>query len=403
MYQGDTKMDNKIKLNLGSGENEMEGYINLDAIRGEHIYPLSYPDNSIDEVRASHVLEHFPHGQVLDVLKEWYRIIKPGGSIKIAVPDFEFIAERYVSNQEVNVQGYVSGGQVNEYDFHKCVFDTNGLTAVLQEAGFTHVIRWVSDHNDCSSMSVSLNLQAKKPKQLTFDFSRIQACMSVPRLGFMDNFFSVAQSLLPLRIQVRKQQGVFWGQCITRAFQECMKEPNVKYILAIDYDTVFSKTDVIELLRLAEEYDTDAIAALQVGRGMGPLFTAKKEYAEMTEENGVRKALIPISLLEEEILAVDTMHFGLTLIKVESLLKMAKPWFHSTPDANGEWGDGRVDDDINFWIKWKESGLIAHIAPHVTIGHAELSILWPGENEMMTIHQEPKNYWLNGKPLGVWK
>ncbi|TXH51087.1 MAG: hypothetical protein E6Q97_19150, partial [Desulfurellales bacterium] len=65
-----------MKLNLGSGDYPLEGYINLDAKHSDQLFPLvpnRYPgdgipqggltSNSADEVRASHVLEHFPHGQ----------------------------------------------------------------------------------------------------------------------------------------------------------------------------------------------------------------------------------------------------------------------------------------------------------------------------------------------------
>ena len=39
-------------------------------------------------------------------------------------------------------------------------------------------------------------------------------------------------------------------------------------------------------------------------------------------------------------------HFGLTLLRVERLLKLERPWFYGKPDADNSWGEGRVDDDI---------------------------------------------------------
>ena len=53
-----------LRLNLGSGENELAGYINIDIKHGKLAYPLDYQDNIIDEIRASHLLEHYPYGKI---------------------------------------------------------------------------------------------------------------------------------------------------------------------------------------------------------------------------------------------------------------------------------------------------------------------------------------------------
>jgi predicted SAM-dependent methyltransferase len=119
----------EIKLDLGAGEKSPDGFTPLGNVNGTSIFPLPHSDGSVSVIRASHVLEHFPHGQIAAVLKDWVRALKPGGELRIAVPNFEWIAENYVAGQPINTQGYVMGGQVDAADFHKATFDKGYLTS----------------------------------------------------------------------------------------------------------------------------------------------------------------------------------------------------------------------------------------------------------------------------------
>jgi 2-polyprenyl-3-methyl-5-hydroxy-6-metoxy-1,4-benzoquinol methylase len=60
--------------------------------------PGNRADGSVDVIRASHILEHFP-AQVPAVLKHWAAKLKPGGVLKIAVPDFAWIAQAYLDRR----------------------------------------------------------------------------------------------------------------------------------------------------------------------------------------------------------------------------------------------------------------------------------------------------------------
>ena len=90
----------KVKLNLGGGEVEIPGYVNIDRKNGQEAYPLEYADESVDEIRASHLLEHFPHSKSVEVVREWARVLKPGGILKVAVPNFDYIIENYVQPKQ---------------------------------------------------------------------------------------------------------------------------------------------------------------------------------------------------------------------------------------------------------------------------------------------------------------
>src|SRR5687767_6506388 len=143
----------ETKLNLGSGSSPMEGYQNLDIKTCHEIYPLrNYADGAVDEVRASHVLEHFPHGQVAEVVKEWARVLKPGGRLKIAVPDFDWIVRAYSNGHrdDGRLEHYLFGGQADGDDYHKAFFNEGKLKALLESAGLVDVKKWESDAPDCS-------------------------------------------------------------------------------------------------------------------------------------------------------------------------------------------------------------------------------------------------------------
>jgi predicted SAM-dependent methyltransferase len=155
-----------VKLNLGAGALPLDGYQNRDIKNGFSAYPLGdYPDSSVDEVRASHLLEHFPHREVGKIVKEWARVLKPGGRLKIAVPDFDWIHKAYSNGQRNNwmLEAYLFGGQVDADDFHKTLFNEDKLRALLEGAGLVDVRRWKPDAQDCSSLEVSLNLEGRKP------------------------------------------------------------------------------------------------------------------------------------------------------------------------------------------------------------------------------------------------
>jgi predicted SAM-dependent methyltransferase len=89
----------EIKLDLGAGSVSPPGFVPLGRDHGSEIFPLHYADGSVTEIRASHVLEHFPFRMLETVIADWVRCLKKGGKLKIAVPDFEKIAQNYLDGQ----------------------------------------------------------------------------------------------------------------------------------------------------------------------------------------------------------------------------------------------------------------------------------------------------------------
>ncbi|MBI4921521.1 MAG: methyltransferase domain-containing protein [Devosia nanyangense] len=142
-----------MKLHLGCGSKYIDGWYHVDALplpHVDHVGPVEdlhfIPDASVELIYASHVLEHFGRRTYLQALREWRRVLQPGGVLRLAVPDFGAVAHLYVEGKLPrgieDVRGLVSGGQRDSYDFHGMIFDEASLSAALREAGFRATRRW---------------------------------------------------------------------------------------------------------------------------------------------------------------------------------------------------------------------------------------------------------------------
>lgn len=155
-----------MKLHIGCGYRNLPGYKHYDIRKlDDHIDYVGsaddlsqFSDNSIEEIYACHLLEHFGRNQVNNVLKEWYRVLKNrGGVLRIAVPDFGAVAEEYAVTHDLTpLLGLLYGGQNYEYNFHYMTFDFDSLRKKLEEVGFVDVMRYdwqdflPEGYDDCS-------------------------------------------------------------------------------------------------------------------------------------------------------------------------------------------------------------------------------------------------------------
>lgn len=136
-----------MKLHIGCGNKYLDGYKHVDVYKYKHIdfttdaKDLSMIlDNEVDEIYACHVLEHFHKDEIKIVLKEWYRVLKKGGVLRLAVPNFEMIVEEYSENKNLNkLLGLLYGGQNYKYNFHYTVFDYKLLKQYLEENNFIDI------------------------------------------------------------------------------------------------------------------------------------------------------------------------------------------------------------------------------------------------------------------------
>jgi predicted SAM-dependent methyltransferase len=171
-------------LHIGCGTNILpKPFVNLDIRKSKGVdyislaYPLKFKKNSFDMVYASHVLEHFKKKETLKVLKEWVRVLKPNGILRISVPCFENLIKIYKTNSKItNVIGPLLGGQTYKQNYHYNLFNKESLTNYMIEAGCVAVHPWDfrrtihSDYWDFSQATtneipISLNLEARKKSE----------------------------------------------------------------------------------------------------------------------------------------------------------------------------------------------------------------------------------------------
>ena len=392
--------DITLKLNLGGGTGpELPGYEVVDRKNGSEVYPLSYPNGCADEVRASHVLEHLPHNTTLAAVEDWVRVLKPGGKLKIAVPDLNFIiGHLQAGNRELPLEGYLMGGQTDENDFHHAVFTENKLRNIMYGLGLRRIRRWDSEIQDCASLPVSLNLEGTKPANVTV--KGVEAMMSVPRYGATAAFECIGQSLRSAgNIPLRVAYGAYWDEALTSAILQTLAEGKAEWILFIDFDSVFCADDVKELYRLATTTPgLDAVCPVQMGRSFNKALIVMKP-----DENGKYSDKVAADLFDQDLMEIQSGHFGCTLVRADAIRKMSKPWFIAKPSDEGAWaGEGYISADVAFWRKFTAEGFKLFSANQVPIGHLQEQLLWADRN-LGCVTQEISDYRKSGAPPETWR
>lgn len=143
--------DGKIFIHIGCGEYNDKRYINMDTRPALHIHVVEsvtrvhkvFPKNYADLIYACHILEHVPYAQVPEVLKRLYSRLKPGGVLRLSVPNFETIVRMYQEKKQIeDILPPLMGGQGYKDNFHYAAFDKLFLTHLLRKNGFKKVRQW---------------------------------------------------------------------------------------------------------------------------------------------------------------------------------------------------------------------------------------------------------------------
>lgn len=143
-----------IKLHLGCGKRFIAGFIHIDLATYSHIdykhdvqtLPM-FEDDAVDLIYASHVIEYFDRDEAVEVLGEWRRVLKKGGKLRLAVPDFKALAIAYNKYKNLDLicgplygRWEISG--TDKIVYHKTVYDYSSLKTALEKAGFVNVKKW---------------------------------------------------------------------------------------------------------------------------------------------------------------------------------------------------------------------------------------------------------------------
>ena len=143
-----------IRLDVGAGDLDRPGWTTIDITDNCDLFwdlrnGIPFPSNSVEFVYSSHFLEHMPYEAGQAILKESLRVLKPGGTISICVPNARLYIDAYlgdtplsadhnfwepalVSRSGIDLLNYVAymGGA------HACMFDEPSLVARLERVGF---------------------------------------------------------------------------------------------------------------------------------------------------------------------------------------------------------------------------------------------------------------------------
>jgi ubiquinone/menaquinone biosynthesis C-methylase UbiE len=182
-----------MKIHLGCWHRYIPGFVHVDYCDMPHIDYKStieslpfFDDNQAELIYCSHALEYFDRVEAETVLQEWKRVLKPGGILRLAVPNFPALIEVYQQTGELaRVLGPLYGRMQIEMEqgaktlYHKTTYDEKSLTELLSKVGFQEPEVWdwrltehadVDDHSQAyfphmqkeTGLLISLNMQAKK-------------------------------------------------------------------------------------------------------------------------------------------------------------------------------------------------------------------------------------------------
>jgi predicted SAM-dependent methyltransferase len=100
------------RLNIGCGGRFHPAWLNVDlhpqhasVRRHDVVTTLPFVDRSFDAVYHAHLLEHLPRECALPFLLECFRVLEPGGVLRVVVPDLEQIAELYLATLDAAWEG----------------------------------------------------------------------------------------------------------------------------------------------------------------------------------------------------------------------------------------------------------------------------------------------------------
>jgi len=175
-----------MKLHLGCGKRDFGSeWIHIDKDDYPHVIynsviALPFANDTAELIYASHLFEYFDREEAKQILAEWYRVLKPGGILRLAVPDFKALCKLYVEGHGLDkLLGPLYGKFGDPSVYHKTCYDFDSLAVILEAGGFTSVSKYdwrstehshIDDHSQAyfphmdkeNGMLISLNVEAVK-------------------------------------------------------------------------------------------------------------------------------------------------------------------------------------------------------------------------------------------------
>lgn len=173
-----------IKLNVGAGKVKLEGWTSVDLTEVADVQMdvtkerLPFADQEVSCVYSEHFIEHITDKEGRAFVKESHRVLASGGLIRVATPDLEYVAKKYLSPQwreqewltwpqyrYVKTRCKMFNTSMREWG-HQYLYDGEELTALLAAAGFTSLQRKSFGE---SSFEELQNLETRKDSLLIIE------------------------------------------------------------------------------------------------------------------------------------------------------------------------------------------------------------------------------------------
>lgn len=227
-----------MKLNIGCGPIYKKGFINIDAYNDivadklMYAWDLDFKDNSVDEILASHIIEHLGFIRSIYAISEWLRVLKPNGRLFIETPNIEKLFDKYLKSNEKRrreILTQIYGLEVKGLA-HKFCFSPMLLEEILRDNGFVNIKREFKDEvvriSCYKSKKRKYHLLAKFRKKLyknnLIDFDDQRIAMEQERLIK----FLFSNRLCPLSLWAISK-GAIYDPAITIEFVKILSEENL--------------------------------------------------------------------------------------------------------------------------------------------------------------------------------
>jgi SAM-dependent methyltransferase len=155
-YQNFLNVGYWAQLQEGAVYKDLNGTTNTFMLNHDLRHGIPAADNSLDLAYHSHMLEHLSYTDGIEFTKECLRVLKPGGTLRILVPDLELWINAYTNNNSFFFEQYrqmggidpdiyvtkaaVFMGMLHNHE-HKCGYDFESLKWLVEHVGFTDIKR----------------------------------------------------------------------------------------------------------------------------------------------------------------------------------------------------------------------------------------------------------------------
>lgn len=177
------------QINLGSGSQKIPGYWGLDLTASADLMidlsrgKLPFKSGALESVVCTSALNYFTHKRAREIIRETYRVLKPGGIARFSVQDLRSLAERYLAkdnefffqklpNGQDRFEGSTLGDKFVSWFYGyktlggpcRYMYDYESLSYLFKEAGFSTIEK--KDYRD--SRLENIELIDNRPDQMFF-------------------------------------------------------------------------------------------------------------------------------------------------------------------------------------------------------------------------------------------